>query len=44
MIVSERRLGVISLLFDFIINNKKIPLINNGNNLIQFIHIDDLIK
>ena len=44
MIVSERRLGVLSLLFDFIINNKKIPLINNGNNLIQFIHIDDLVK
>ena len=44
MIVSEERLGVLSLLFDFIINNKKIPVLNNGKNLIQFIHIEDLIK
>jgi len=44
MIVSEERLGVLSLLFDFIINNKKIPVLNNGKNLIQFIHIEDLIQ
>ncbi len=44
MIVSEERLGVLSILFDFIINNKNIPILNNGHNLIQFIHIDDLIK
>ena len=44
MIVSEERLGVLSILFDFIINNKKIPILNNGRNLIQFIHIEDLIK
>ena len=44
MIVSEERLGVLSLLFEFIINNKKIPVLNNGKNLIQFIHIQDLIK
>ena len=44
MIVSEERLGVLSILFDFIINNKKIPILNNGKNLIQFIHIKDLIK
>ncbi len=44
MIVSEERLGVLSILFDFIINNKKIPILDNGQNLIQFIHIDDLIK
>ena len=44
MIVSEERLGVLSLLFDFIINNKKIPVINYGKNLIQFIHIQDLIR
>ena len=44
MIVSEERLGVLSLLFEFIINNKKIPVLNNGKNLIQFIHIQDLIQ
>ena len=44
MIVSERRLGVLSLLFDFIINNKKIPMLNEGGNLLQFIHINDLTK
>tara|TARA_B100001123_G_C15311114_1_gene1024371 strand:- start:368 stop:1363 length:996 start_codon:yes stop_codon:yes gene_type:complete len=44
MIVSERRLGVLSILFDFIIDNKKIPLIGNGSNKLQFIHIDDLIE
>ena len=44
MIVSEERLGVLSLLFDFIINNKKIPVLNHGKNLIQFIHIQDLIR
>ena len=44
MIVSYKRLGILSILFDFIINNKKIPIINNGKNLIQFIHIDDLSR
>ena len=42
MIVSKKRLGVLSILFDFIINNKKIPILNEGNNFLQFIHIDDL--
>ena len=42
MIVSKKRLGVLSILFDFIINNKKIPILNKGNNFLQFIHIDDL--
>jgi len=44
MIVSYKRLGILSILFDFIINNKKIPIINNGKNLVQFIHIDDLSR
>ena len=35
---------MLSLLFEFIINNKKIPVLNNGKNLIQFIHIQDLIQ
>ena len=44
MIVSEERLGVLSLLFDFIINNKKIPVLNEGKNYVQFIHIEDLVR
>ena len=44
MIVSKNRIGVLSLLFDLIINHKRIPLLNKGENLLQFIHIDDLIK
>mgnify|MGYP001174998139 FL=1 len=44
MIVSEDRLGVLSLLFDFIINDKKIPVLNKGKNLIQFIHIEDVTR
>ena len=33
-------------MFDFIINNKvcENKILNNGKNLIQFIHIKDLIK
>ena len=44
MIVSSSRLGVLSILFDFILNNKKIPLLGNGENRLQFLHIDDLFK
>ena len=44
MIVSYKRLGILSILFDFIINHKKIPIINDGKNLVQFIHIDDLVR
>ena len=42
MIVSRERLGVLSLLFDLIITNKKIPLLGTGKNILQFIHADDL--
>ena len=42
MIVSKERLGVLSLLFDLIIENKKIPLLGSGENILQFIHADDL--
>ena len=42
MIVSKERLGILSLLFDLIISNKKIPLLGTGENILQFIHADDL--
>jgi UDP-glucose 4-epimerase len=44
MIVSQNRLGILSILFEFIINNKKIPILGNGKNNLQFIHIDDLVN
>ena len=42
MIVSKERLGILSLLFDLIISNKKVPLLGSGENILQFIHADDL--
>ena len=42
MIVSRERLGILSLLFDLILSNKKIPLLGSGKNILQFIHADDL--
>lgn len=44
MIVSKNRLGVLSLLFDLIKNNKIIPILGSGLNLLQFVGINDLIK
>jgi nucleoside-diphosphate-sugar epimerase len=41
-IMGHGRLGIFSILFDWIDNNKKIPLFNNGKNLYQFIHAEDL--
>jgi len=43
-IMGHGRLGIFSILFDWIENNKKIPLLNNGSNLYQFIHADDLAE
>ena len=42
MIVSRERLGILSLLFDLILLNKKVPLLNSGKNILQFLHADDL--
>lgn len=44
MIVSKNRLGVLSILFDLILSNKKIPILGDGKNLLQFIHLNDLIR
>ncbi len=41
-ILGENRLGIFSILFDWIENNKNIPILNNGENFYQFIHIKDL--
>ena len=42
MIVSRERLGILSLLFDLILLNKKVPLIGTGENILQFLHAEDL--
>ena len=41
-ILGEDRLGIFSILFEWIENNKNIPILNNGENFYQFIHINDL--
>ena len=39
-----KRLGIFSVLFWWIENNKKIPTLNYGKNLYQFVDINDLIE
>ncbi|MDO4963813.1 MAG: NAD(P)-dependent oxidoreductase [bacterium] len=43
-IVDEGRLGLLSLLFEFIDDNKKIPIVGNGNNRYQFIYGTSYVK
>ena len=42
-IIGEERLGIFSILFDWVRDNKKIPIIGNGENLFQFAHISDIV-
>lgn len=42
-IIDEGRLGLLSLLFEFIDDNKKIPLVGNGKNRYQFIYAKDMV-
>jgi len=42
-VIGEGRLGIFQILFDWVKDNKKIPIIGNGNNIFQFANIDDLI-
>lgn len=43
-IIGEGRLGVLSLIFDFILEGRKLWLIGSGENRYQFIYSQDLIK
>ncbi|MBQ7454725.1 MAG: NAD(P)-dependent oxidoreductase [Selenomonadaceae bacterium] len=43
-IMDEGRLGLLSLLFEFIDDNKKIPLVGDGSNRYQFIYAKDLSR
>ena len=42
-VVGNGRLGIFEILFDWVSDNKKIPIIGNGNNKFQFAHSDDLV-
>lgn len=43
-IIDEGRLGLLSLLFEFIDDNKKIPMVGNGKNKYQFIYAMDMVN
>lgn len=42
--LGTHRLGVFEILFDWIHDNKKIPLIGNGNNRYELLDVDDLCE
>lgn len=42
-ILGHDRLGIVQILFDWIRNGKVIPVLNNGENIYQFVHVDDLV-
>jgi len=43
-IVDEGRLGLLGILFEFIDENRKIPMVGDGKNRYQFIYAKDLVK
>ena len=42
-IIDEGRLGLLSLLFEFIDENRKVPLVGDGTNTYQFIYAKDMV-
>lgn len=42
--VGTHRLGVFEILFDWIRDGKRIPVIGNGNNRYQLLDVDDLVE
>jgi nucleoside-diphosphate-sugar epimerase len=42
-IIGPGRLGIFQILFDWVKDDKKIPIIGDGKNLFQFSNIDDLV-
>ena len=43
-IIDEGRLGLLSLLFEFIDEDRKIPMVGDGNNVYQFIYAKDMVQ
>lgn len=42
-IVAKERLGIFQILFDWAMDDKKIPIIGSGKNVFQFAHLNDLV-
>lgn len=42
-IIDEGRLGLLSLLFEFIDENRKLPMVGDGTNRYQFVYAQDMI-
>jgi len=43
-ILGPGRLGIFSILFEWVRQGKKIPVLNGGKNLYQFVHLGDLVE
>lgn len=43
-IIGRKRFGIFSVLFDWISKDLKVPVLNNGENLYQFIDLEDLTE
>ena len=43
-IIGPGRLGIFQILFEWIYQGRNIPVFDNGKNIYQFIHSDDLVK
>lgn len=43
-IMDEGRLGLLGILFEFIDEGRKLPMVGSGNNRYQFIYAKDLVK
>lgn len=43
-VIGKDRLGIFSILFEWVRLNLPVPVINNGENFYQFIDIDDLVE
>jgi nucleoside-diphosphate-sugar epimerase len=41
-IIGRGRLGIFQILFEWVFQGRNVPVFDNGENLYQFIHIDDL--
>lgn len=42
-IIGGGRLGIFEILFDWVKDNKRIPIIGDGKNIFQFSNVDDLV-
>lgn len=43
-IVGPGRLGIFSLLFRWVVAGRRIPVISHGNNVYQFVHVNDVAE